>query len=37
VSPDRIWNVIEIEIPKLIAAISIMVEELPAEDDQKTG
>jgi len=33
VSPDRIWNVIEVEIPKLIAAISKMLEEMPDDEE----
>jgi uncharacterized protein with HEPN domain len=35
VSQDRIWNVIEVEIPKLIEAISKMIEDLPADDEGK--
>ena len=40
VSQDRIWNVIEVEIPKLIAATSRMVEEMPGQlegEDAQSG
>ena len=33
VSHDRIWNVIEVEIPKLIAAISKMLEDMPNDSE----
>lgn len=35
VSQDRIWNVIEVEIPKLIAATSKMIEEMPGDDEEE--
>lgn len=34
VSQDRIWNVIEVEIPKLIAAVSKMIEEMPVDVEE---
>ena len=35
VSQDRIWNVIEVEIPKLIAVVSTMIEEMAGDDERE--
>jgi uncharacterized protein with HEPN domain len=33
VSSDRIWNVIDVEIPKLISEVTKMIEELPSGEE----